>query len=328
MARKQTLSLPTDTIEPAEHLWEHNFAIWGRKGIGKSTSTKAIQWMLNEHFGKGKKKALNFRFEQGRVNLRDMYQVPEEKGRRLVWADFKAYIELFCEDDDFPVGVIDSLDKAYDSCMETVCQDNYGVDHPGEISNTKERPTAWDLIKNEFEFTFRAAIECEKRFVFLSHEKEKTDQLTDGTEYVRYDLSCKPAAAKIVKDLCEFVLHYGYTGTSQSNEKGVVTSRSSDRVISVRNRNNSLEVACGRDDVFLDPDGRILYRFKMPSPTDSSIDIAKVVGGTLLAAYNNELYDYDYDPEAEARAERAKQRIAERRAAKSKSRNLPTSPRK
>jgi AAA domain len=287
------LALPSKPIEPHQFFFQQPFCIYGRKGIGKTTAAMAAQWMLDAEYGKNKKHVLNFRFEPGRRNLR-ILQVPTETNRRLVWSTFKDYLELFCEDDKMAVAVIDSIDKAYDACFEHVCQ-NAGVSHPKEAK--RDAPAIWDAIKVEFEATMYAINECGKSFVALSHEKLKIEEMPDGTEFERFDLSCKPAAAKIVKDMCEFVIYYGYSGATEEKAKG------GHRVMTIRNDDNVVECACGRDDVFLQPDGEPLYRFAIP--TDASL-----VGKTLQAAYDNELYDFNRDLEAEAKAQAARQRQA------------------
>lgn len=299
MSREMSISLPTAPVEQYDHFWEQPICIYGRKGIGKTTSAMSIQQMLDQEYGEGEKKVLNFRYEAGRRNL-PILQVPFEKGKRLSWTSSKQYLDLFCDDDSYAVAVIDSIDVCYEQCYEYVCGE-WGVRQPSEAG--RDAPAIWDNIKIEFETTLRAILDCQKGLVLLSHEKSRTEVLADGTEYDRWDLSCKPAAAKIVKDVCEFVLHYGYTGT------GTQTRRSSDRVMTIRNLDNCMEVACGRNDVFMQPDGKPLFRFKVPP-------VAEEVGPTILSAYNNELYDYDFDPKAEERRLKAEQRKAEREAKK------------
>lgn len=296
---RQTLSLPTTPMDQLEHFWEHSFCVFGRKGIGKSTFTRSVQQMLDGHFGKDKQKVLNFRFEYGRQNL-PILQVPP-KGKRLTWTTFKDYCEQFCEDDTFRVAVIDSIDKCYDECFEHVCSE-WGIKQPNDAPKGSG-PAVWDEIRCEFESTLRAVQECGRSLVFLSHEKTRTDTLVDGTEFERIDLTCRPAASAIIKQLAEFILYYGYAGVAETTEvKGKTKTRiHSDRVITIRNMDNRVECACGRDDVFLQPDGKPLFRFEVPNDPSQ-------VAATVQAAYHNELHDYDRDLEAEARAAEAKSR--------------------
>lgn len=311
--KSQGLSLPVHGVQLLEHFWQHPICIYGDKGIGKSTlGTISMQALLPEGQLCG-----NFRFERGRQNLEDIKQFPNKEdfgkefegeivGNRLTWPIFKGYLELFCESDEYYYAVIDSLDVAYTECFTWVCGE-YGVDQPDEA---KESYHIWEQIKIEFESVFRAIQDCDKSFILLSHQKAKTTKQADGTDFDRMDLSCKPAAAKIAKDLCEFVFHYGYSGTT---ENGV---RSSDRVITVRNKDNSVECSTGRDDVFLQPDGKPLFRFKVPN-------VASEVAGTIQQAYDNELWDYDRDLEAEEAAARRKARTT-----KAKKGKLTTSTKK
>lgn len=306
------IKLPTSPVSQLENLWEHPFAVYGAKGIGKTTLAMSVQHMLDTHYGRGKKRVLNFRFEHGRTNL-PILQVPQERKTRLTWPSAKEYADLFCDDDSFLVMVIDSLDKAYDSCFDTVCE-RHNIKHPKEAG--RDAPSIWDQIKWEFESFFEAVLSCNRSFILLSHEKLKTEELADGTEYERYTMSAKPAAVKIAKDLCEFVLYYGYASETDKSDKENKIRRSV-RTISVRNADNAVEVSCGRKDVFLQPDGKPLYRFSVPE----DLGDGKLTAECLLAAYNNEVYEYGRSLEAEKRAAEAKIRLAEKRA---KRRNLPS----
>lgn len=261
------LALPTTKMKPASELHHHNVAIFGRKGVGKST------------LGSSFPNSLNFRFERGRRNI-EVYQVPTDPRLRLTWGSFMDYVELFADDEQFDTAVIDSVDIAYDECLEHVCA-KYNVSHPSKAG--KDGPGVWDEIKMTFESTFRAIQDCGKGIVFLSHEKKREEGQADGTMKEFIDLTCKPAAGKIIKNICEFVWYYGYSGN--------------ERVLYLRNSDNSMEVACGRRDVFLQPDGVALKRIGMPTVPEGE-DPLTITYDHLLKGYNNELYDFDYVPPA------------------------------
>lgn len=291
----QRLALPTSPTAPLDYLWQQPICIYGRKGIGKTTAASvAIDSLLPEG-----QHVINFRFERARQNL-PILQFPsrKDKVKRLTWPLFIDCLEQFVEDDMYQVACIDSLDKCYDECFEYVCG-LHDCTHPSE--KKRDAPAVWDAIKIEFESTLMTVLDYQKSFIFLSHEKTRIEELADGGEYERFDLSCKPAAAKIVKDICEFVIHYGYTDTRTGEG-----DRSAARVFTVRNKDNSVECACGRDDVFCQPDGKPLFRIPVPSVRAEGLTIGQTVGQVLQQAYDNELWDYDYDPrEEERKAKRA-----------------------
>lgn len=304
------ISLPTSPVKPVENFWEHSICIYGDKGVGKTTfASLALPELLPDDM-----KALNFRFEFGRQNL-EILQVPTDYRQRLTWPAFKEYLELFCEDEDYYLAVIDSLDKCYDACFEHVCEDMFGVTHPSDKG--KDGYAIWDAIKIEFESVFIALKECGKNYCLISHQKSKTEELPDGTEYERLDLSCKPAAAKIAKDQCEFVFHYGYSGT------GTKKARSTARVLTLRNANNAVECSTGRPGVFLQPDGKKLYRIEIPS-IDSNVDEDDIsrIAQVVQDAYDNKLYDFGRDLEEEKAQAEMKAKRQSRKA------NLPSSPKK
>ncbi len=309
--RTQSLSLPSDPITPPEEFWKQPTCIYGRKAIGKTTiASLVIPEMLPEG-----KSVLNMRFEAYRANL-EILQVPQPGEPKLNWLRFKQYLALFVEDDRFVIAAIDSLDKCYDACFEEMCEEA-GVEHPSEMG--RDAPALWDSIRIEFESTLGAVRDVGKSFVFLSHEKERKEETPDGGEVVRRDLSCKPAAAKLIKDICEFVMYMGYADTT------VEKTKSADRVIYIRNKDNAVECGCGRPDKFLQPDGRPLYRFKLPGVAEAREEnkpVHVLVAETMQQAYDNELWDYDFDPREEARKEKKRKLLKAKADAKKAS--LPT----
>jgi hypothetical protein len=312
------ISLPTAPVTRPTHLHEQCCTIYGRKSIGKTTLAMAYQYLLDKVHGKGERKVLNFRFEPFRQNL-IILQVPTERNKKLSWPSFKEYAELFCDEEEFAVSVIDSLDKCYEACFDYVCQE-HNVNHPKDAG--RDAPAIWDAIKIEFESVLLSIRECGKALVFLSHEKIKIEELPDGTEYERYDLSCKPAGSAIVKSLCDYVMHYGYSGTSVKGSR-----KTNDRVLTVRTSDNGMEVGCNRNDHFLQPNGELVYRYKVPAIADLSDKAAKDkdqyvidrMGEFLLAAYENELNDYEFDPEKEERQAALKRKLAARKKTAKKS---------
>lgn len=289
MSTKVKLSLPTSPIEVSEHLSDYSSTIYGRKGIGKTTAAMSLQYAIAAE-GEDRK-VLNFRFEKGRRNL-PILQVPQEPSEKLTWNTFKSYLDQFCSDDSFKMAVADSLDECYLSCFRYVCK-NHNVDHPSDAGI--EGPAIWDAISGEFTNVLGAVVDCGKSWIFLSHHKTKTIKLGDGTSYDKLSMSCRPSAAGISNQFADFVFHYDYT----------VKNGKSHRVMSIRDKDNTSEVSCGVDHHFLDPNGDPIYRFAVP-------DDPKLVGKTILDAFNNKLFDFDFDPDAERKAEEAAERKRKR----------------
>ena len=280
--RRRTVStslayaLPSKPNSPPENLDDYCAFIYGRKQWGKSTLASQYP------------EALNFQFEPGRRGLRIM-QVPSD-GSKLLWEPFIEYLGLFLESDDFKVGVIDTIDRAYDLCLEHVClrESNGQHNHPNKFG--QEGYAMWDFVKSEFEAVFQSIRDAGKIFVCVSHDKKVKQKDRDGAEWERIEPTCKPAAWKIAQAMCDLVFHCEFIGGQ--------------RVISVRDLDNSSLASCNPDiDCFCDPDGNTLRRFTIPNEKGSVYE-------SLQRAFNNELRDFDYTPPS-----KLKEKLAAKRAA-------------
>lgn len=282
-----TLSIPTKPVEVSDDLFDYNYCIYGAKGVGKSTLACAFPG------------AVNFRFEFGRQNIQ-VRQVPEAKTKLLLWSDFMDYLDAFLEDDTCLFAIIDSIDCCHDRCFEHVCAE-YGIEDPSEAEKNSYK--VWKEISSTFASAFHKIQRSGKHFITLSHDKIRTYKNPDGSEREMTDWTLSPSPAAIVKEQCEVVLYYGYSGN--------------DRVITVRNDNNRIFCSCGLDSRFLDPNGSPIKRFEVPNiDTTDHEEKAELALGVLQSAWDNELWDYDTgepEPPKKPTRSRRKKRIAKKK---------------
>ena len=111
-----TVAFPTQENTPPDDLSDVISCLYGRKGIGKTSLAAQFP------------NSLTFMFERGRRNLPIM-QIPKKGEIALDWDRFKDYTEMFLESDEYQTMVVDTVDKAYDKCLEYVCAKN-GCTHP------------------------------------------------------------------------------------------------------------------------------------------------------------------------------------------------------
>lgn len=261
-------SLPTEANVPITELTESITMIYGSKGVGKTSLASQFP------------DALAFMFERGRRNL-PIVQLPQKGEPKLNWESFIEYVELFLESDDFQTCVIDTIDGAYLACFDHVCQE-YGVKDPSDYAQGYK---LWDEITTTFGALFSLLQESDKCVVFLSHDKTRPlvtkkkglrrDDLEDEavTTFERLEPTCKPAAFRLVQEICDYVFYYGY--------------RDGYRAMTVRSPHNLHWVSCGVPDRFLDPDGNPIETFRVGnSPQQAYQD--------LLDAFENKKYDVDY----------------------------------
>lgn len=264
---REAVSLPSNPITPPETLSESVITIYGRKGIGKTSLAAMFPG------------SLVCMFERGRRNLA-IHQVPEKMGEHLDWNMFKDYVELFIESDKFQTLVIDTIDRAYDKCLEQVCKDS-GCKHP---SDKNDWGKTWGEVRDEFDAVLGLIQDSGKGLIFISHETAKpltrnipALQREDSEtvfEYRRMEPSCSKQAFEIIEEICDFVLYYSFVDEY--------------RTITVRSPNDIAWTSCGMER-FLDPDGAQVRSFKVGSSAEEAYSM-------LLRGYNGELRDMNYVP--------------------------------
>lgn len=246
------LILPTEINEPSDNFLDYFILFFGRKNIGKSTLAASYP------------NAITFMFERGRKNLPILLVSPK------TLKEFQEYFKQFLIS-DLEVGILDTLDAMYEMIYRGVLLP-YGVTKPAD---TGDGPGVWNEIRDVLDEFVGMAQEAGKRLVFVSHEKEKEHSNADGTVLQRIEPSCTGQAIGIVQRYCDFVFHYDWV--------------TNDRVMTLRSTDNIVWTSCGRNDMFLDPDGVPLKRIKIPNDPEEGFN-------TLEKAFLGELRDYDYVP--------------------------------
>lgn len=254
---KTSLSLPTSVNEPPEGIEDYCSMIYGRKQWGKSTLASQ------------QPDSINFQFEPARRGLRILQVAPHSYSEAI------ELLALFIDSKHNRV-IIDTVDRFYDMLLAEECRNlsNGEKDHPGKFG--REGASIWDFVKNKFESLFVSILDAGKTFTLISHDKKVEQVDRDGAQWNRIEPTCKPAAWKIAQSMCDFVFHVDFLN--------------GERIVTVRDLDNTTLASCNPEiDCFMDPDGNPLRRFKISPKKEESYK-------SLLAAFNNEVYDYDYTP--------------------------------
>jgi hypothetical protein len=242
---------------PPENFLDYCSVIYGLKGVGK---TSLIANMSPN--------SLVFMFEPRRRNLKirmvqlDMKSVPQiEAGEEDPWKLFKELVEEAKQDPTISHIGIDTVDRCYKACMNSVCSE-MGIIHPGGLNDFGN---AWNAVKEEFRSYFDTLLASEELGVtFVSHCTEMPLEINTGETVVTYGPSCDNFAKEYLKQACDFAFFYG--------------KHYSRRALHVR-WTPDIWTACGVDDVFLTPSGEKIAAFEIPS--------ASTAGQSLLDAYAN-----------------------------------------
>lgn len=272
-ASSKELVLPTEDNVPPSDLSQAVFLIYGRKAIGKTTLANKFD------------APLTFMFERARRNLAirqvPSYEPTDKKRKSLNWEQFIEYVELFVASDEYQTAVIDTIDRCYIECFDYICH-NAGIKDPGESSRSYE---IWQAIDAEFNSVIGLLQESGKGLILLSHEKVelinnkvkslRRDGAEDEQKMGRWEPSCKPAGRRVIQEICDYVFYYCFVENK--------------RAMYVRSPTEIAWCACGFDGHFLDPNGEQIDKFELGDTPDQAYQ-------SLIAAYDNELYDIDYEP--------------------------------
>ena len=285
--------LPVDFNKPPENLHESILFFYGRKSIGKTTLANMFE------------KALTFMFERGRRNLK-IRMLPKPGMPELTWADFLGYVEKAIADPSVQTIVIDTIDRAYDACVNYVCE-RAGCSHPND---KKDYGKTWKAVKDEFDGIIFMIKQSGKGVILLSHEKPKTlvrmtkelqrenaeeEGEESENEFSRMEPSCSNQAFEVVQEMCDFVFYLSWI-----NGK---------RAATVRSPNETAWTACGIDDVFMDPKGRPINSFELGNKPHLAYE-------AMLKAHKNKLYDINHSTFMDDDDEPAERRTAKKKVAK------------
>jgi hypothetical protein len=265
---------------PPEDFFSYHLAIYGEKGVGKTSL--ASQWP----------NALTFMFERGRRNL-PIRQIPRrlKDGSMqppLTWNEmdkpctpFLPLLMEAVEDKSVKTIVLDTIDRAYEACFEYACWEE-GVSHPNAAS---EGHQVWQRIKDELEHALALVSDAGKQLVLISHARDKKIISRLGGEYDIVCATCTPTAWKVIQTICDFVFYYGFHG--------------SNRAMMVRGND---QIVCSNQvpGHFLDPEGRPVSIIPMGSNAQEAFQ-------QIQLGFDNKLYDMD-QPETTATTTKKKKR--------------------
>lgn len=248
---------------PPESLFAYTTMVYGEKGIGKTSLLAQFP------------DSLVFMFEPRRRNLRIRQVWQNDAGDGpLDWATFKNEVEDLLDKGPEGSGIstiaIDSLDRAYQRALEHVCSEA-GIVHPNDANDYGK---TWDKVKKEVENTLVDIAQGGYGLTLTSHAKMKRVTPPMGDSYDQMNITAPEAPSNIAKALCDFVVYYGYVGST--------------RAFTVRG-SQAIYAACGVEDHFLDPEGRKLLTIDAgTSPSDAYQH--------LMDGFNNKLNGIVWTP--------------------------------
>lgn len=170
------LTLPDAMSAPIVDLSGYSMLVYGEPKCGKTSL--AAEFPEN----------MFFMFEPGARAL-SVYQREVRS-----WKEFREYIGLVEKSDRFKTLTVDTVDLAYQMCLDWVCKEN-GWLHPSDAEYGK----GWNAVKSEFLSQINRMLKLQRGVIFTSHAAEKDIKTRLGEEYTRI----VPTMANGARDICE-----------------------------------------------------------------------------------------------------------------------------
>lgn len=179
--------LPTVKTEPSADPMQYSILMYGPTKVGKST------------FASQAESAVFLATEPG-LNALSVFKVDIDS-----WETFlTACAELAKQKHEFRTIVVDTVDNAYEMCLEYVCKgltgkDGQPVSHPADLGYGK----GWSAVNAEFKRVLTKLAMMQQGLILISHSK--VQEVETRTE--KYDkIMPTTGAAKIVLGLMDMVL--------------------------------------------------------------------------------------------------------------------------
>lgn len=193
-----SLALPDEPKEPDHDLSHYTMLLYGREKIGKTTVLSSFP------------DAIFFATEPGTKGLR-IFEFNHEDGGVKNWDIFRKGVELLEKNPGkFKTVVIDTVDRAYDMCLDWVCE-NKGIEYPGTDSDGKEDfGKSWRAVKTEFMEMMHRISQSGRGICLTSHAKETTIKTKSGDKYDRIFPTMGNQARAIVEAMVDLFFYAEY----------------------------------------------------------------------------------------------------------------------
>lgn len=204
------MPLPTKKSEKEKNHLRKKYLWYGIPKSGKTT--------IAANFGDENNKSLFFCTEPGHSFV-EIYKWENDKGNQPTnWMDFIACCrELYTEDHDYSLLVIDTVDILWNWCTDYICKMN-DISHPSEMGFGK----AYQAISKEFSNVCNKLGQKGIGFVFISHPKEYEAKIGPRTE-TRVTTTLASGAQKFVHGFVDYIWYFDKN--EETGKRHILTER-------------------------------------------------------------------------------------------------------
>lgn len=210
---REQVRLPDKPKEPVLDPSLFTVLLYGREKIGKTTLLS--QWP----------DALFLTTEPGTKGL-EIYEIAIGNWSRFLGA-VKA---LEADRSRFKTIVIDTVDLAYDMCLDHVCS-RLGITYPGEDERGRQDyGKSWRAVRDEFVHTVTRIIRTGRGVCFISHAAEASIRSRSGSEYDRVIPSLSKQGRRVVEALVDIIMFADYFRDTRGNTLRVLVCNGDETV--------------------------------------------------------------------------------------------------
>ncbi len=212
------LQLPTGPKTPNLNISQYTFLIYGREKIGKTTLLSSFP------------EAIFAATEPGTKGL-SISEFNAEDGGIKNWAIFRKMVELLSQNTGrFKTVIIDTVDRAYDMCLDWVCE-HRGIEYPGKDSDGDEDfGKSWRAVKIEFVEQLHLLEQAGYGVVFTSHAKETTIKTRAGDKYTRIQPTMSSQARGVIEAIVDFFFYCEYMRAPDGSTKRILICQGDDTI--------------------------------------------------------------------------------------------------
>ena len=215
--KNAVIGLPTKKKKPITSIETFTCCLYGREKIGKTTL--ASQWP----------EVLFLSTEPGTKGM-EIYEFNHENGGVKNWDLLIDAVDLLERTNDFKTIAIDTIDRAYDMCLDYVCT-NLGVDYPGKSADGKEDfGKSWSKVKKEFLYQIHRIIQSGRGIIFVSHAKELEIKTRSGEKYTKIVPSMSNQARVVIEALVDLFFYAEYVKDIHGNNRRILVCEGDDTI--------------------------------------------------------------------------------------------------
>jgi len=186
------VKLPTKKKPVEQDFDRYLILLYGREKIGKSTLFASFP------------DTLFFTTEPGTKGL-EIYEIACSD-----WKTIKEAVALLQKEKRFRRVVFDTVDRAYDMCLDYVCK-RMGIAYPGTSPDGREDyGKSWREVRQEFMKIINDIVWTGRGVAFTSHATESEIRTRSGDQYTRIFPTMSRQARTVVEPLVDFFFFADY----------------------------------------------------------------------------------------------------------------------